>query len=87
MVATIYYRGKTVLLTAVALLPSLERRNALVAAAEAAGRKDADAAVAARREELAKPAAEFAMRSLDGETVSLSGLRGKVVVLSFWFPT
>ena len=31
-----------------------------------------------------RPAAEFALRSFDGQPVSLSALRGKVVVLNFW---
>lgn len=31
-----------------------------------------------------RPAAEFSLRTFAGETVSLHGLRGKVVVLNFW---
>lgn len=31
-----------------------------------------------------RPAAEFSLRTFTGETVSLHGLRGKVVVLNFW---
>jgi cytochrome c biogenesis protein CcmG/thiol:disulfide interchange protein DsbE len=31
-----------------------------------------------------RPAAEFALRSFDGQPVSLGALRGKVVVLNFW---
>src|SRR5215204_2133638 len=31
------------------------------------------------------PAPEFTVRTLDGGTVSLNDMRGKVVVLSFWF--
>lgn len=31
-----------------------------------------------------RPAAEFSLRTFTGETVSLHGLRGQVVVLNFW---
>src|SRR5438874_13164900 len=31
-----------------------------------------------------RPASEFALRTYDGQPVSLGGLRGKVVVLNFW---
>ncbi|HEX3684392.1 MAG TPA: redoxin domain-containing protein [Bryobacteraceae bacterium] len=31
-----------------------------------------------------KPAADFVLRNLDGETMRLSDLRGKIVVLDFW---
>jgi peroxiredoxin len=31
-----------------------------------------------------KPAPEFALHTLDGRSIKLSGLRGKVVVLNFW---
>lgn len=31
-----------------------------------------------------RPAPEFASEALDGESISLSGLRGKVVMLDFW---
>jgi len=35
--------------------------------------------------QLSGPAPDFDVRSLDGHQLSLSGLRGKVVVLNFWF--
>lgn len=34
--------------------------------------------------EIGQPAGDFELQSLDGSTVQLSGLRGKVVVLNFW---
>lgn len=33
---------------------------------------------------LGKPAADFTLSDLDGQSVTLSALRGKVVLLSFW---
>ena len=64
------------------------RRERLGAAAKAAGRSPAetDAAVWAARDARAKPAADFTLTSLDGKPVSFSSLRGKVVLLNFWFP-
>jgi cytochrome c biogenesis protein CcmG, thiol:disulfide interchange protein DsbE len=35
-------------------------------------------------ETASKPAPEFSLPDLEGKTVSLSGLRGKVVMLFFW---
>ncbi len=40
-----------------------------------------------RRRETIEPAADFRMASLSGGMVSLSDLRGNVVLLNFWFPT
>jgi len=31
------------------------------------------------------PAADFSLKDLEGNTVTLSGLRGKGVILNFWF--
>ncbi len=31
-----------------------------------------------------KPAPDFALKSLDGKTVTLSGLKGKIIVVDFW---
>jgi peroxiredoxin/outer membrane lipoprotein-sorting protein len=33
---------------------------------------------------IGKPAADFALKNLDGESVRLSELRGKIIVLNFW---
>ncbi|MDH4121179.1 MAG: TlpA family protein disulfide reductase [Deltaproteobacteria bacterium] len=33
---------------------------------------------------LGKPAPDFTVKTLDGQTIQLSALRGKVVVLNFW---
>ena len=38
-----------------------------------------------RAEVLGKPAAEWELKGLDGKTHSLTGYRGKVVVLDFWY--
>jgi peroxiredoxin len=38
------------------------------------------------RDRHARPAPDFTLKDLDGKPVSMSSLRGKVVVLSFWFP-
>jgi tetratricopeptide (TPR) repeat protein len=43
--------------------------------------------VEARRRATIEPAADFRMATMDGDTVSLSSLRGQVVFLNFWFPT
>ncbi|MBL0176852.1 MAG: redoxin domain-containing protein [Ignavibacteria bacterium] len=37
-----------------------------------------------QRERLDKPAPDFSLKDLDGKLVSLSGLKGKVVVVDFW---
>lgn len=74
---------------AVALRPLPASRERLAAAALAAGKSPAEVetAVWASRDAMAKPAAEFTLSSLSGGTVSLSSLRGKVVLLTFWFPS
>jgi thiol-disulfide isomerase/thioredoxin len=36
------------------------------------------------KDRINKPATDFSLKSLDGSTVTLAGLRGKVVVLDFW---
>jgi peroxiredoxin/outer membrane lipoprotein-sorting protein len=38
----------------------------------------------ARQSFIGRPAADFALKNLEGETVRLSELRGKIVVLDFW---
>src|SRR5262249_17086815 len=73
---------------AAALDPSSESHAALVEAAKAAHKTEtqAEADVLAMRASMAYPAPEFSLRALDGREVSLAALRGKVVVLNFWFP-
>lgn len=39
-----------------------------------------------KRLERAKPAPDFTLPDLDGNQVSLSSFRGKVILLNFWFP-
>ncbi len=74
---------------AVAAEPSPERVTALSAAARAASRTaaEASAAVWAIRDTTAKPASPFTYAALDGKQVSLADYRGKVVLLTFWFPS
>ena len=31
-----------------------------------------------------EPAADFSLKDLDGNTITLSGLKGKVIILDFW---
>jgi tetratricopeptide (TPR) repeat protein len=45
------------------------------------------ALVIGKRDETTKPAADFEMVSMNGDMVSLSDFKGKVVLLNFWFPT
>jgi len=45
------------------------------------------ALVADRRRKGMKPAADFTMSNLNGNSVTLSDYTGKVVMLEFWFPT
>jgi tetratricopeptide (TPR) repeat protein len=73
---------------AVAVEPTPARAELLAAAAKAANRTDADvrAAVWTIREKTARPAADFTLQALGGGDVSLASLRGKVVLLNFWFP-
>jgi thiol-disulfide isomerase/thioredoxin len=73
---------------ALSIAPVLAYERALQSAATAAGKtpEEATAAVWAARELRAKPAADLTLRTLDGEELSLASLRGKVVLLNFWFP-
>jgi peroxiredoxin/tetratricopeptide (TPR) repeat protein len=68
--------------------PTESRVKMLGEAEKAAGRtrEETSAAVRAVRERHARPAPDFTLKNLDGKPVSLSSLRGKVVLLSFWFP-
>src|SRR5258708_8850388 len=38
-----------------------------------------------KKESIGKPAAVFTAKTLDGKSVSLTDLKGKIVVLNFWF--
>jgi tetratricopeptide (TPR) repeat protein len=51
------------------------------------GTEGLDEAVEARRRERMEPAADFRLATMAGDTLSLSSLRGQVVLLNFWFPT
>src|SRR5205085_173417 len=78
-----------VALTRLVALEPTEARQRLLGEAETAARKSATettAAVWAVRDAQAKPAPDFSLVALDGKTISLASLRGKVVVLNFWFP-
>jgi peroxiredoxin/tetratricopeptide (TPR) repeat protein len=72
----------------VALEPTPTHIQMLGEAAKAAGRTptDTSTAVWSVRDKHARPAPDFTLKDFDGKPVSLSSLRGKVVVLSFWFP-
>lgn len=73
---------------AVAASPTPEMEARLVEVAKAAGKTEgeATAAVWATRDAVAKPAPDFTLMGLDGVPLTLSSLRGKVVLLTFWFP-
>jgi len=43
-----------------------------------------EAVVKLKKEMLNKPAIDFTLKSLDGKTVKLSDLKGKIVVIDFW---
>lgn len=74
--------------TTVAFQPTPEFERLLGDAARALGRseKETAAAVWAKRDASAKPATAFALDSLDGKKVSLADYRGKILLLTFWFP-
>lgn len=58
-----------------------------IAAGQKRGEADVKADLRQRREKLAKPAPDFTLASyLDDAAVTLSALRGKVVLLDFWYP-
>lgn len=74
---------------AVALRPAPSLEKALAEAASAVDKSEADtaAAVWSARDTLAKPAPDFTLaKAADGASLSLSSLKGKVVLLNFWFP-
>jgi tetratricopeptide (TPR) repeat protein len=68
--------------------PIAKVRATLDERARAVGRSraEADAEVLAAREAGAYAAPDFELASLGGAKVSLGALRGKVVLLNFWFP-
>lgn len=76
------------LVHAVAAWPTRETREAMLAAAKEAGKSadDAENLVVRAREASAYPAPDFTLDVLGGGRVTLSELRGKVVLVNFWFP-
>jgi peroxiredoxin len=72
----------------VAVDPTQARLRLLGEAEKAAGRsrEETTAAVWTVRDRHARPAPDFSLKNFEGNPVTLSSLRGKVVVLSFWFP-
>ena len=47
---------------------------------------ETEAALWTTRDALSREAPPFALTALDGTSVTLESLRGKVVLLNFWFP-
>lgn len=54
----------------------------IVASAKKAGAKEVQGKVAKTR--VSKPAVQFALKDIEGKTIKLSDLKGKVVVVDFW---
>jgi thiol-disulfide isomerase/thioredoxin/Tfp pilus assembly protein PilF len=73
---------------AAALNPSADNETGLLDAARLANRSSSDAMalVWERRDASSRPAPDFTLKDLDGNDAALSSLRGKVVLLTFWFP-
>ena len=74
---------------AVAIEPNRETRDVLATATKSAGLGDPEASclVWEALDSAARPSTDFALRTLDGAPVSLSSLRGRVVLVTFWFPS
>lgn len=64
--------------------PRVQQALARALTFDPAGRMEVQSAEALSRANVGEPAADFALQSLSGETVTLSQLRGNVVVLDYW---
>lgn len=74
---------------AVAIEPTREAREVLSSSATSAGLRESEASclVWEALDAAARPSTDFALRTLDGAPASLSALRGRVVLVTFWFPS
>ena len=59
----------------------------VVAFASTAAQQPAAAQTPAVELKVGDMAPDFTLQTLDGKSFTLSSLRGKVVLLNFWFPT
>lgn len=66
-----------------------KEREARITAVKAAFTPKTGSAIATNNVELSKlvgkPAPDFTVKTLDGKSISMSSLKGKVVVMNFWF--
>ena len=74
---------------AVAIEPTRETADVLAIAAKSAGLPESEARclVWEALDAAARPTSDFALQTLDGQPASLSALRGRVVLVTFWFPS
>jgi len=74
---------------AVAIGPTGEAWGALATAATSAGLsgEQSRCLVWDALDAVSRPATDFALRTLDGAPASLTALRGRVVLVTFWFPS
>lgn len=74
---------------AVAIEPTRETADVLTIATKSAGLPESESQclVWEALDSAARPSTDFALRTLDGKPASLSSLRGRVVLVTFWFPS
>lgn len=74
---------------AVAIEPTREAADVLAIATKSAGLPESESSclVWEALDSAARPSTDFALRTLDGQPASLSALRGRVVLVTFWFPS